>query len=69
MAKQKSTKFISQGVGVHNKTKPISVMLPPELEEIVKSQPNRSEWLRKAIRNQAIVDGLIEDTEERAIAC
>lgn len=29
--------------------KPVAVLLPVELDEYVRSQPNKSEWLRKAI--------------------
>jgi len=44
-----ATRFKSQGVGVKHESKPICVMLPPELDEYVRSLPNRSEWLRAAI--------------------
>ena len=29
--------------------KPVSVLLPIELDEFVRSQPNRTQWLREAI--------------------
>ncbi|HEY9835460.1 MAG TPA: hypothetical protein V6D27_00970 [Vampirovibrionales bacterium] len=50
--------FEGRGIGVTKRTSPISVMLPPEMEEYVrvslKAQGvDRSDWLRDAIR-QAI---------------
>lgn len=41
-----------KGVGLRHGQKPISVMLPPELDAWVRSLPNRSEWIREAIRKQ-----------------
>lgn len=32
--------------------KPVCVLLPPELDEYVRSLPNRTEWLRQAIMVQ-----------------
>ena len=31
---------------------PVSVKLPPELDDYVRSQPNRNQWLIAAIANQ-----------------
>lgn len=45
----KDYEFKSTGVGVKHGTKPVSVMLPPELDEIVRSLPNRSQFIREAI--------------------
>ncbi|WP_225977648.1 ribbon-helix-helix domain-containing protein [Nostoc sp. CENA543] len=36
-------------MGVKNDTKPISVLLPEDLDAYVRSKPNRSEWLRQII--------------------
>lgn len=44
-----ATRFKSKGVGVKCDTKPISVMLPEDLDAYVRSKPNRSEWLRQVI--------------------
>lgn len=33
-------------------SKPVSVMLPVEIDEYVRSLPNRAEWLRQAIAAQ-----------------
>ena len=32
--------------------KPVAVKLPPEIDEFVRSLPNRTEWLRNAIAAQ-----------------
>ncbi len=42
-------KFQSLGVGLRYKQKPVSVMLPPELDERIRALPNRSEFIRQAI--------------------
>lgn len=40
----------SKGIGTkYGKSKPVCVLLPPELEAWVCSLDNRSEWLREAI--------------------
>jgi len=41
-----------KGLGTKHNQKPISVMLSPELDAWVRSLPNRSEWIREAIRKQ-----------------
>ena len=39
-----------KGLGTkYGKSKPVSVMLPPDLEAWVRSLDNRSEWIRQAI--------------------
>gem|GEM_PF-1468729 len=43
------TRFESAGVGTKSKQAPISVMLPAEIDLIVRALPNRSEWVRAAI--------------------
>ena len=45
----KPFEFKSKGVGVKTNTRPVSVMLPPDLDAIVRSLPNRSEFIREAI--------------------
>lgn len=50
---QQDTQFKGKGIGLrHGKTSPISVGLPPDLDEYVRNLPNRSEWLRQAIREK-----------------
>lgn len=40
----------SKGLGMkYGTSKPVSVMLPPDLENWVRSLDNRSEWIRQAI--------------------
>ena len=43
------TRFQDKGVGTKHKQKPVSVMLPEEIDEIVRAMPNRSEFIRQAI--------------------
>ena len=43
------TRFKSEGVGTKYKQKPVSVLLPTEIDQIVKAMPNRSEFIRQAI--------------------
>lgn len=43
------TQFKSRGVGTRSGQTPISVLLPVEIDSLVRSLPNRSEWLREAI--------------------
>lgn len=60
MANTGKTQFSSQGVGLKYKQKPVSVMLPPELDEIVRSLPNRSEFIREAIAEKVKKEILCE---------
>ncbi len=40
----------NKGLGTkYGQSKPVSVLLPPELENWVRSLDNRSEWIRQAI--------------------
>ncbi|MEA5516739.1 hypothetical protein [Nodularia sp. UHCC 0506] len=48
-----ATRFKSKGIGVKSDTKPISVMLPEDLDAYVRSKSNRSEWLRRVIAEAA----------------
>ncbi len=43
------TRFQGKGLGIKNKQKPVSVMLPEDIDRIVRALPNRSEFIRQAI--------------------
>ncbi len=43
------TRFKGKGIGITHKQKPVSVMLPREMDEIIRAMPNRSEFIRQAI--------------------
>jgi hypothetical protein len=43
------TRFKGKGIGVKHKQKPVSVMLPEDIDTIVRAMPNRSEFIRQAI--------------------
>lgn len=51
--------FKGKGIGMTHKQAPVSVKLPPELDAVVRSLPNRSEYIRQAIAEKAVRDGLI----------
>lgn len=43
------TRFKGKGLGVKHKQRPVSVMLPEDIDTIVRAMPNRSEFIRQAI--------------------
>ena len=43
------TQFRGEGKGIPHGTKPISVKYPPEVDEVLKSLKNRSEYIRSAV--------------------
>lgn len=45
-------KFLSKGLGTTTNQRPVAVKLPPEMDEYVRALPNKSEWLREAIREK-----------------
>lgn len=47
-----ATRFKSQGIGVKHGHKPVSVMLPADLDAYVRALPNRSQWLRQAVEEK-----------------
>ena len=53
------TRFEAQGVGTKSGQKPISVMLPLEIDSVVRSLPNRSEFIRQAVLEKMERDGLL----------
>ncbi|MDJ0648557.1 MAG: ribbon-helix-helix domain-containing protein [Xenococcaceae cyanobacterium MO_188.B19] len=53
------THFKGKGLGTTDKQRPVSVKLPPEIDNIVRSLPNRSEFLRQAIAEKLKRDGLL----------
>jgi hypothetical protein len=55
------TWFQGRGVGVKNKTKPVSVLLPDDLDEVVRSMENRSEFIRQAIAEKLERDKLAQN--------
>ena len=51
--------FKGKGMGVTHKQAPVSVKLPPEIDKVVRSLPNRSEFIRQAIAEKLEKDGLL----------
>jgi metal-responsive CopG/Arc/MetJ family transcriptional regulator len=56
---KEDTQFKGKGLGVKHKQKPVSVMLPQEIDVVVRSLPNRSEYIRQAIAEKLEKDGLL----------
>ena len=48
-----------KGLGTTTRQTAVSVKLPPEQDAIVKSLPNRSDWIREAIADKLKKDGLL----------
>ncbi|MCG6134001.1 MAG: hypothetical protein MET45_04985 [Nostoc sp. LLA-1] len=63
MRKDYETRFQPKGVGVKHDTKPISVMLPQDLDTYVRNKSNRSEWLRRVIA-EAVAKEQAEASQE-----
>ena len=53
------TRFEGKGIGTKSGQKPISVMLPLEIDSVVRSLPNRSEFIRQAVLEKMQRDGLL----------
>ena len=56
---KENTQFKGKGLGVKHKQQPVSVMLPNEIDSVVRSLPNRSEYIRQAIAEKLKRDGLL----------
>ena len=56
---KEDTQFKGKGIGVKHKQKPVSVMLPHEIDTIIRSLPNRSEYIREAIAEKLAKDGFL----------
>lgn len=61
MAEIRSPKYRG-GLGTKDKSVPIAVKLRPVVDDIVKSLPNRSDWLRLAIESCLIAEGKLTKT-------
>ena len=57
--KKKDHLFKGTGMGVTHKQPPVCVKLPPEIDKIVRSLPNRSEYIRQAIIEKLDREGLL----------
>ena len=53
------THFKGKGLGTTWKQPAVSVKLPPEIDAVVRSLPNRSDFIRKAIAEKLEKDGLL----------
>jgi len=64
MRKDYETRFQPKGVGVKHDTKPISVMLPEDLDQYVRAKKNRSEWLRQVIAEAVAKEQALASQED-----
>jgi hypothetical protein len=55
--------YKNTGLGTTANQTPVAVKLPPHIDEIVKALPNRSNFIREAIREKLIRDGLLPDNQ------
>jgi hypothetical protein len=59
-----STQFKSLGLGSRNHQQSISVMYSASVDKILRSIPNRSEYIRNAVIKQLIADGLLTEDHQ-----
>lgn len=59
------TRFQSQGKGTKAGQKPISVLLPVEIDAIVRAMDNRSEFVRQAVIEKLQREDLLSSSDER----
>jgi hypothetical protein len=67
MAQPKQLKphaFKGRGIGTTHRGQPVGTKLPPALDELVRSLPNRSEFIRQAIIEKLTREGLYEETNQ-----
>lgn len=57
--KEIETRFKDRGVGAKYKQQSISTLYSTEVDEILRSLPNRSEYIRQAVMNRLKADGLL----------
>lgn len=54
------TRFTPKGIGTKSGQKPISVLLPVDIDTQVRELSNRSAWLREAITEKLTREGLMQ---------
>ncbi len=52
------SKYAFKGLGIGHYQAPVCVMLPPDLDEIMRSLENRSDFIRDAIAEKVKREGL-----------
>jgi hypothetical protein len=58
--KQKSARFKGKGLGIGHSSRPICVLLQPELDALVRSLPERSAFVREAIVEKLEREGMVD---------
>lgn len=57
-----STQRFQEKPGAYART-PVSVLLPKEIDQVIRALPNRTEWLRRVITEAAEREGLLESQQ------
>ena len=67
---KKDTRFKGKGLGTTHAQKAVGVKLPPQIDVIVRSLPNRSDFIREAIAEKLKKEGLLpEEVAKDLSAC
>ncbi|MFL9458087.1 hypothetical protein AB0756_39625 [Tolypothrix campylonemoides VB511288_2] len=56
-------KYQNTGLGTTDHQRPIAAKFPPHIDAILRSIPNRSDYVRKAVIKQLIEDGLLPNDQ------
>ena len=62
----KDTRFKGKGIGTVHGQKIVGARLPLKIDAIVRSLPNRSDFIREAIYEKLEREGMLEGIEEDA---
>jgi hypothetical protein len=54
--------FKSKGIGLKDKSMPLCVGMPPEIDALIRALPNRSEWMRRVL-TEAAQRELMQDSQ------
>ena len=68
MEKKVKYKIKSKGLGTKQKYPPLTVRMPPEIDAVVRSLPERSEFMREAIIEKLEREGLWHCDRSRVIS-
>jgi hypothetical protein len=49
----KPYQFKGKGLGIKHNSQPVSVLLPPEIDALIRALPNRSDWMRRVLTEAA----------------
>ncbi|MBD2628475.1 hypothetical protein [Trichormus variabilis] len=58
------TRFKGEGIGTKYKQPSITVRFPEQADQILRSLPNMSDYVRRAVIKQLIADGLLDENSQ-----